>query len=161
MEMAATDTLVIPVSCSTEQANKYLRDTLRVQTALERVMRLWRHFPRNRRTPKDVAVNLGIRPQQNVYRPKCRNDGNFHRSVQRMPRLIACLTPQIRLLKASFVQTKCACAQSGTRRLCACSNWTPIMIRFIVNGDMEPTNKCGSTVPMRCRGRQHRPLRLN
>ncbi len=68
VEMAATDTLVIPVSCSTEQANKYLRDTLRVQTTLERIDAPLEAFSRNR-TPKDVAVNLGIRPQQNNLPP--------------------------------------------------------------------------------------------
>lgn len=68
VEMAASDTLVIPVSCSTEQANRYLRDTLRVQTTLERIDAPLEAFSRNR-TPKDVAVNLGIRPQQNNLPP--------------------------------------------------------------------------------------------
>lgn len=68
VEMAASDTLVIPVSCSTEQANRYLRDTLRVQTTLERIDAPLEAFSRNR-TPKDVAVNLGIRPQHNNLPP--------------------------------------------------------------------------------------------
>ncbi len=62
------DTLVIPIGCRSEVANVRLRDTLRVQTNLERIDAPLEAFSRNR-TPNDVAVKLAIRPQQNNLPP--------------------------------------------------------------------------------------------
>ncbi|MFY8001354.1 MAG: IPT/TIG domain-containing protein [Candidatus Kapaibacteriota bacterium] len=62
------DTLVIPIGCRSEVANVVLRDTLRVQTNLERIDAPLEAFSRNR-TPNDVAVKLAIRPQQNNLPP--------------------------------------------------------------------------------------------
>lgn len=66
--MATDDTLAIPISCRPQQVGLFLRDTLRIQTSLERIDAPVEAFARAR-TPNDVAVQLGIRPQQDNLPP--------------------------------------------------------------------------------------------
>jgi hypothetical protein len=66
--MAVGDTLAIPISCRPQQVGVFLRDTLRIQTSLERIDASVEAFARAR-TPNDVAVRLGIRPQQDNLPP--------------------------------------------------------------------------------------------
>lgn len=66
--MAAGDTLAIPISCRPEQVGAFLRDTLRIQTTVERVDAPVEAFARAR-TPNDVAVTLAVRPQQENVPP--------------------------------------------------------------------------------------------
>jgi hypothetical protein len=66
--IAAGDTLAIPISCRPQQVGVLLRDTLRIQTSLERIDAPVEAFARAR-TPNDVAVQLGIRPQQENLPP--------------------------------------------------------------------------------------------
>jgi uncharacterized delta-60 repeat protein len=66
--VAAGATLVLPISCRPEQVGVFMRDTLRVQTSLEKIDAPVEAFARAR-TSSDVAVQLGIRPQQENLPP--------------------------------------------------------------------------------------------